>query len=299
MKETALECLFSIRNFVISNYSKPLVIIGVGFGGLYLVGKVHCSYKKSQRRWFGIYLAICLVLPVFCHLMQEEMGLCWEKHGCDPWVSSGKICTKFLPFPPEIGDLYENDWNSLWSIFISFPLQFRVNSGCFCHVDRLILKSQRALKGKHPGSHLMEKKLQIPNFVWNYWQENSTRTVVLTCLLKIVLLPELSKSWPRSTCIGGFKIFCCNLNLSSESCLILCRVLVLWRWVHTKGKSFNIIQANMPFIFYFIKPLILRTIKQQAYGQGMGRHTEGEVIEMGVKNLRAISAFLGNIETHA
>ena len=51
----------------------------------------------------------------------------------------------------------------------------------------------------------------------------------------------------------------------------------------------------MPFTFHLIKPIIKKKLMEQAYGQGMGRHTEGEVIEMGVKDLRAISAFLGNI----
>lgn len=40
-------------------------------------------------------------------------------------------------------------------------------------------------------------------------------------------------------------------------------------------------------------PLVCKEIKSQAYGQGMGRHTEAEVIEMGAKDLRALSVFLG------
>lgn len=39
--------------------------------------------------------------------------------------------------------------------------------------------------------------------------------------------------------------------------------------------------------------MIKKELKGQAHGQGMGRHTEAEVIEMGVKDLRAISTFLG------
>lgn len=40
-------------------------------------------------------------------------------------------------------------------------------------------------------------------------------------------------------------------------------------------------------------PMLRKQLKGQAHGQGMGRHTEAEVIEMGVKDLRAISTFLG------
>jgi hypothetical protein len=42
-------------------------------------------------------------------------------------------------------------------------------------------------------------------------------------------------------------------------------------------------------------PLVVKKLKGQAQGQGMGRHTEAEVIEMSVKDLRAISNFLGKI----
>lgn len=40
-------------------------------------------------------------------------------------------------------------------------------------------------------------------------------------------------------------------------------------------------------------PLVVKKLKGQAQGQGMGLHTEAEVIEMSVKDLRAISNFLG------
>ena len=43
-------------------------------------------------------------------------------------------------------------------------------------------------------------------------------------------------------------------------------------------------------------PLVAKKLKGQAHGQGMGLHTEAEVIEMSVKDLRAISNFLGKIK---
>jgi hypothetical protein len=42
-------------------------------------------------------------------------------------------------------------------------------------------------------------------------------------------------------------------------------------------------------------PLVAKKLKGQAHGQGMGLHTEAEVIEMSVKDLRAISNFLGKL----
>lgn len=40
-------------------------------------------------------------------------------------------------------------------------------------------------------------------------------------------------------------------------------------------------------------PLVIRKMKGQASSQGMGRHTKEQVIEMGMKDMRALSAYLG------
>ncbi len=40
-------------------------------------------------------------------------------------------------------------------------------------------------------------------------------------------------------------------------------------------------------------PIMVRKIKSQTLAQGMGRHTKEEAVEMGMKDLRAMSAFLG------
>lgn len=41
-------------------------------------------------------------------------------------------------------------------------------------------------------------------------------------------------------------------------------------------------------------PLVIRRVKGQASGQGIGLHSKEVVIEMGMKDLKAISGFLGN-----
>ncbi len=39
--------------------------------------------------------------------------------------------------------------------------------------------------------------------------------------------------------------------------------------------------------------MITRNIRNQATGQGVGRHSEAQVIELGLSDLRALSVFLG------
>lgn len=70
-------------------------------------------------------------------------------------------------------------------------------------------------------------------------------------------------------------------------------VVVLWRWVYTKGKTLWAIQMNFPAALRYVMPIVVRKMKGQASAQGMGRHSQEEVIEMGMKDLRAMSAYLG------
>ncbi|KAI9557893.1 hypothetical protein GHT06_014645 [Daphnia sinensis] len=70
-------------------------------------------------------------------------------------------------------------------------------------------------------------------------------------------------------------------------------VAVLWRWVYTKGKTLSDVQMNFPAVLRYLMPIIVRRIKNQASAQGLGRHSKEEVIEMGMKDLRAMSAYLG------
>lgn len=76
--------------------------------------------------------------------------------------------------------------------------------------------------------------------------------------------------------------------------LSLIRVVVLWRWVYTKGKTLWDIQPSLPGIVRCLFPIVVRKIKGQTTSQGMGRHSKKEVIEMGLKDLKAISDYLGN-----
>lgn len=69
---------------------------------------------------------------------------------------------------------------------------------------------------------------------------------------------------------------------------------VLWRWVYTKGKTLRQIHATFAPPLSLKIPLVCRRMKSQAIGQGLGRHAEKDVIEMGIKDLRAMSHYLGN-----
>jgi hypothetical protein len=52
---------------------------------------------------------------------------------------------------------------------------------------------------------------------------------------------------------------------------------------------------NLPTGLRLVMPLAVRKMKGQASAQGMGRHNKDDVIEMGRKDLRAISDYLGII----
>ena len=71
---------------------------------------------------------------------------------------------------------------------------------------------------------------------------------------------------------------------------MLRRPLVLWRYVYTKWVSVPRVVPDFP---RYIIPLAERLWKKAALGQGIGRHSEAEVMEIGVKDLRAMSIFLG------
>ncbi len=70
---------------------------------------------------------------------------------------------------------------------------------------------------------------------------------------------------------------------------------MLFRFVYRGAKDLPLIQPNLPlYIYKIVLPLIAtRKWKKAAYGQGIGRHSQAEVIEMGLKDLRALSRFLG------
>jgi len=66
----------------------------------------------------------------------------------------------------------------------------------------------------------------------------------------------------------------------------------LSRWVYNKGGNIPDI-IEFPYVTRLMIPLICKNMKTAGYYQGMGRHTQAEVLEMGMKDLRALSTFLG------
>jgi len=69
----------------------------------------------------------------------------------------------------------------------------------------------------------------------------------------------------------------------------------LRRYVYTKGRTLPDIQSGLPFFLrWFMLPFLSRRLLKSAISQGIGRHTEAEVYEMGIKDLRAISIYLGD-----
>ena len=71
------------------------------------------------------------------------------------------------------------------------------------------------------------------------------------------------------------------------------RVGATHRWVYNKGRELTKIMTNLPFEFRIAIPFISQSFKSAAYKQGIGRHTQAEVVDIGIKDLRALSVFLG------
>lgn len=70
----------------------------------------------------------------------------------------------------------------------------------------------------------------------------------------------------------------------------------MWRFIYKKCEDLNTIQPGLPLMVRFIGiPAAADRWKRFAYGQGIGRHSQADVIEMGVQDLRALSQILGKI----
>ena len=76
--------------------------------------------------------------------------------------------------------------------------------------------------------------------------------------------------------------------------LLIYRAGALSRWVYNKGGNIPDI-IEFPYVTRLMIPLICKNMKTAGYYQGMGRHTQAEVLEMGMKDLRALSTFLGKV----
>ena len=68
----------------------------------------------------------------------------------------------------------------------------------------------------------------------------------------------------------------------------------MFRAVYTKGKTLDKIQPRFPWITYVTMPIVLRRLKGNAWGQGIGRHSQEVLYDMaGLKDFRALSGYLG------
>lgn len=73
-------------------------------------------------------------------------------------------------------------------------------------------------------------------------------------------------------------------------------VMAIERFVYHKGRTFPDIQSEIPRLLFalVLRPISSRNVRNQAYGQGMGRHTKDEVYEIGIKDIKAIATYLGD-----
>ena len=74
--------------------------------------------------------------------------------------------------------------------------------------------------------------------------------------------------------------------------LLFCRILGINRWLYTPSKELS--ELFGPDIPPEAQKLYSENMRKQSYEQGLGRHSESEINELGVFDLQAISHFLGN-----
>ena len=61
--------------------------------------------------------------------------------------------------------------------------------------------------------------------------------------------------------------------------LTIDRLIVLYRFVYTKGKTLFQIQTSFPAILRLMLPILVNKVKNQTIAQGMGRHSKGLYLE--------------------
>ena len=75
--------------------------------------------------------------------------------------------------------------------------------------------------------------------------------------------------------------------------LTLSRVLVVQRWVQATDLDFLRMALNIPLSTLFMKFLIRPAVHKMTWAQGMGRHSEQEVLHIARRDLTALDHFLG------
>ncbi|XP_048247975.1 failed axon connections homolog isoform X2 [Haliotis rufescens] len=69
----------------------------------------------------------------------------------------------------------------------------------------------------------------------------------------------------------------------------LCWFLALIRWVYSRNAEFILEKFKLR---KFIVWMVRRNVKKQAWNQGLGRHTEEEIVEMMNKDIQSLSDFI-------
>lgn len=69
--------------------------------------------------------------------------------------------------------------------------------------------------------------------------------------------------------------------------------LAMQRWVHELDVDFIKTSFNMPHATLFARFLISPKVRKAAWGQGIGRHSREEVLEIARRDLQAIADFMG------
>jgi len=70
--------------------------------------------------------------------------------------------------------------------------------------------------------------------------------------------------------------------------------LLLWRYIYTKGKDCLKFMPFPPLILKYLLMTFVPQLKKAVHGQGIGRHSQDEVVKIMCDDLRTISTFLGD-----
>ena len=66
---------------------------------------------------------------------------------------------------------------------------------------------------------------------------------------------------------------------------------MLWRWVYDTDWTF--LKEAVPAASIYILIMISWSVRKATHGQGLGRHSQEEVMTIGQADLKALSDFLG------
>ncbi len=138
---------------------------------------------------------------------------------------------------------------------------------------------------------------------WKYWRSSKGKTPWITVNKKDIADSQLSMEFVRKNMDKDI-----NSHLTPEEAAIargfqvtlderFYWCMALDRFVFNQGKNFpDLVDFGMPMFLFkaFIKYNMIPTVKKQAHGHGIGRHTDEEIKKIARDDLKSFANYLGN-----